>query len=108
MTHRVNIDFDRARTNVVDGFQAVKSGDMGDADHFASEAEAAMDAVPDEVSYIESYWSALDDRDFSEAFEALANFAAYVREYDSDDYEFEYQSLALERIEDEYRMFSGR
>lgn len=108
MVQRISVEFDRARTNVVDGFQAVKSGNSDDADHFASEARAAMDGVPEDFSYIQSYRSAIDRKDFNEAFEALANFAAYVRQYDSDEYEFDYQSLALERVEDEYRMFSGR
>lgn len=103
MTHRVNVDFDKARVNIVDGYQAASRGNYDDASHFSEEAKKAMDDVPEDLPYIEEYRNSLDDHDFAWAFESIVNLAAYVRDYEEDDYTFRYQSSALERLEDEYR-----
>lgn len=107
MTDRIQLDFQRALTNVEDGIIAVDAhDDQENIDHFASEARAAFDGVPNNLPYVEEYRNALDSEDFESAFEALANFASYVESNESDEYEFSYQQLELELVHDAYREFT--
>jgi hypothetical protein len=98
--NRVSVDFHRALTNVEDGLIAQERNEIENMSHFAKEAKAALDAVPEEIPYIEDYYSALDERDFEQAFDTLANFAAYVRENDNEEIEFAYPESTLERVEE--------
>lgn len=108
MKQRVHIDFDRARVNIVDGFQALKMDCSDDADQFSYEVKSALDNVPDELPYIEDLREAVDNQEFEEAFRMLSEFATYIREYDGEEYTFDYQSLAPERVEKDYNQFSGK
>lgn len=105
MEHRIDVDFNRARTNIEDGIEAVDRGNSEDADHFAEEAISAMEDVPEVFPYMTVYRSKVRNNNFEEAFEALANFAAFVREYDDDDYDFDYSPSAIDRVEESYRDF---
>lgn len=108
MTQRVNLDLQRALTNVEDGVHAVEIDDSEEnIEYFASEATAALDAVPREVPYIENYRNALDRQDFERAFKALANFASYVEADEERMFDFSYQQGEIERIHDAYREFTS-
>lgn len=107
MTQRVNVDLQRALTNVEDGVHAVAIDDSEEnIEHFASEAKAALDAVPREVPYIENYQNAIDRQDFEAAFDALSSFAAYIEADEERMFDFSYQQGEIERIHDAYREFT--
>lgn len=104
MSDRITVDFQKALTNVEDGLHAVEvDDDQDNIDYFVKEAKSAFDGVPSELPYVEDYRQSLDDEDFESAFDALANFASYVEAGESEEYEFSYQQLALERVHDSYR-----
>jgi hypothetical protein len=100
MNDRVSIDFNAARTAVEDGAVAVRRNESENANHFSKEALAALDGVPTELPYVRSYRDAVENLNFETALDELANFAAYIREYDEDDYTFSYQESALDRVEE--------
>lgn len=100
MTYRIAIDFDAARTAVEDGAVAVRRDESENVNHFSKEALAEFDGVPTELPYVRSYRDAVENLNFETALDELANFAAYVREYDEDDYMFAYHESALERVEE--------
>lgn len=101
--YRIPMNLDQARTNIEDGIEAVERGNLEDANHFSDKAIGAMASVPDEFPYMTVYRSKARNNNFEEAFEALANFAAFVREYDDDDYNFDYSPSAIDRIEESYK-----
>lgn len=109
MVQRVNPNLQKALTNVEDGIHAVSINDSkANVEHFASEAEAALDSIPQELPYIENYRSALGRNDFESAFEALANLAAYIENDEAESVEFSYQQGVIERIHDSYREFQDK
>jgi len=99
----VSIDLDKARTHVEDGAIAVRKQESEDANYFSETALYAVDSVPEEMPYIQEYREAVENLNFETALDELANLAAYIREYDGDEYEFQYQSSAIDRIEDSAR-----
>lgn len=105
MEQPVNIDFGRALVNIEDGRIAVSKAEDSEDDiqHFRSEAKQAFDGVPREIPYVRDCVEAIEQKNFEDAFEALANLASYVEQYDESEYTFHYNESSVERVQDQYR-----
>lgn len=102
----VELDFQRALTNVEDGVKAGQT-ELENRVHFAEEAKAAFDGLPDWFPYVDEYRASLEELDFDSAFATLTQLAAFIeaREYDEQEYNFDYSPMALERVQDSYREY---
>lgn len=103
MQERVNIDFQRALTNIEDGIIAVERDENEEnIDHFKSEAKSAFDGVPQTIPHVKDCLKHLNRNDFELAFRSLARLAAFVEQYDNEEYDFVYTASSVEKVQDEF------
>lgn len=99
MAKTVEIDFQKALAHIQDGRIAVQNNDSEEnLSYFEEESKEALENVPQEIPYIKDLITKLENWDFDGAFEELANLASAVQYYSEDEYQFAYESSALDRV----------
>lgn len=101
MCKQIYPGLEKAHTNIVDGIRAPKNTDQENISHFKKEAQSALSPFPDDYSYIEEINQALNNNNFDQALQQLANLCAHIRDTpETHNVSITYSPLTAGRIEE--------